>query len=101
MAKKKSPSAPSFEDSLEKLESLVERMEEEHLPLEELLGNYEEGHQLLKHCQNLIDNARKRIEVVQLERVTSEEETENKLASEASAGDNPSSEATSDDIRLL
>lgn len=100
MAKKSQP-APSFEDSIDKLESLVNQMEEESLPLEELLSNYEEGHQLLTHCQSLIDSARKRIEVVQLERGNSGEETENKLASEASTGDTLSSEASSDDIRLL
>ena len=98
---KKSDKPVAFEASLEELESIVQKMEEESLPLEELLSNYERGHQLLSHCQNLIENARKRIEVVQLERAKSAEETENKLASEATTSDNPSSEAKSDDIRLL
>ena len=98
---KKSNSAAGFEESLEKLESIVNQMEEESLPLEALLSNYEEGHKLLTNCQDLIDSARKRIEIVLLERGNIDEETQNKLASAPSKGDNPSSEASSDDIRLL
>lgn len=100
MAKKKE-TKPPFEDALAKLESIVNLMEEENLSLETLLTNYEEGQLLLSHCQSLLDNARERIEVVQLSERAAKEETENKLASEASAGDNPSPEDSSDDIRLL
>ncbi|MGJ8726668.1 MAG: exodeoxyribonuclease VII small subunit [Roseibacillus sp.] len=98
---KKSNATPTFESSIEKLESIVSQMEEENLPLEELLSNYEKGHELLTHCQSLIDSARKRIEVVQLDNSNSDDGTENKLASKPSTGDTPSSEASSDDIRLL
>lgn len=98
---KKSTKQPSFEHSLEKLESIVNLMEQESLPLEELLSNYEEGHELLVNCQSLIDNARERIEVVQLKTANSTVSTENKLASEPSTGDNLPSEAPSDDTRLL
>ena len=98
---KKTTAPPSFESSIEQLETIVSQMEEENLPLEELLSNYEKGHELLSHCQSLIDSARKRIEVVQLDSSNSAEGTENKLASEASTGDTPLSEASSDDIRLL
>jgi len=37
---KKTTKLPSFENSLEKLESIVNLMEQENLPLEELLSNY-------------------------------------------------------------
>lgn len=100
MAKKNTPK-PSFESSIDELESIVSQMEGENLPLEELLSSYEKGHELLTHCQSLIDSARKRIEVVQLDSTNSGEGTENKLASEPTTGDTPSSEASSDDIRLL
>ena len=91
----------SFENSLEELESIVNRMEEENLPLEALLTSYENGQELLSHCQDLIQDARQRIEVVHLKNQRSKEGAENKLASEPSTGDNPTSEASSDDIRLL
>lgn len=98
---KKANKLPSFENSLEKLESIVSLMEQENLPLEELLSNYEDGHELLTHCQSLIDDARERIEVVQLKSSNSNEGTQNKLASEQSTGDTSSPEASSDDTRLL
>ena len=100
MPKKTTP-PPSFENSIEQLEAIVSQMEEENLPLEELLSNYEKGHELLTNCQSLLDNARKRIEVVQLDNKNSDEGTENKLASGPSTSDTPSSEASSDDTRLL
>ena len=42
MPKKTTP-PPSFENSIEQLEAIVSQMEEENLPLEELLSNYEKG----------------------------------------------------------
>lgn len=98
---KKTARKPTFEKSIEKLESIVSSMEEENLPLESLLSNYEEGQELLSHCESLIDNARKRIEVVQLQSKPAQKKAENELASGASTSDTPSSEAPSDDSRLL
>lgn len=98
---KKPANKNSFEDSIEKLESIVNLMEEENLPLETLLTNYEQGQELLAHCQGLIDNARERIEIVQFKSQSSSEESENKLASDPAKGDNPASEDSSDDTRLL
>ncbi|MGN6552913.1 MAG: exodeoxyribonuclease VII small subunit [Verrucomicrobiota bacterium] len=40
-----------FEEALKKLESIVETMESEELPLETLLARYEEGTQLAQICQ--------------------------------------------------
>ena len=96
MAQKKSKK-PSFEDSIDQIESIVTSMEEENLPLEALLTNYEDGQELLCHCQSLIDNARERIEVVRL----NSKKSENKLASKTSTNDTLPSQATSDDTRLL
>lgn len=96
---KKTTKKVSFEDAIDQLETIVTTMEEEQLPLESLLNHYENGNELLLHCQSLIDSARKRIEVVQM---NSTSETENKLASDSPSGDTPSSEAApSDDIRLF
>lgn len=96
---KKVDAGVPFEKALDRLEELVEVMEGEQLPLEELISNYEEGNELLQHCQALIDSARQRIEVVQINSVS---ETENKLATESPKGDTqPSEAAPSDDIRLF
>lgn len=90
---------PSFEDSLAELESIVSSMENDQLPLEKLLVNYEKGNALLKNCQSLLDNARERIEVIKL---AGSKPTENKLASDDDAGETENSDAAkSDDIRLF
>lgn len=55
-----------FEEALRKLESIVEAMESEDLPLETLLSKYEQGTQLAKICQQKLSEAELRIQ--QLER---------------------------------
>ena len=40
-----------FEEALKKLETIVEAMESEDLPLETLLARYEEGTKLARICQ--------------------------------------------------
>ena len=48
------------------LENIVEAMEGEQLPLDELVTRYEEGSALLKHCTSVITSAKKRIELITL-----------------------------------
>jgi exodeoxyribonuclease VII small subunit len=55
-----------FEEALKKLESIVEAMESEELPLENLLAKYEEGTRLAKICQDKLAEAELKIQ--QLER---------------------------------
>ncbi|MBC7981164.1 MAG: exodeoxyribonuclease VII small subunit [Armatimonadetes bacterium] len=56
----------TFENALSKLESIVEAMENEQLPLEDLVSQYESGSLLLKHCESILTSARKRIELITL-----------------------------------
>jgi exodeoxyribonuclease VII small subunit len=51
-----------FEEALKKLESIVETMESEDLPLETLLGKYEEGTQLARTCQEKLAEAELKIQ---------------------------------------
>ena len=51
----------TFEGAAEKLESIVEAMESEELPLEKLLVQYEEGTKLVKICESKLQAAEKRI----------------------------------------
>ena len=64
MAKIPSKTEPTFESALERLEQIVEEMEGDRLPLEELLGRYEEGTNLVKVCQQRLSAAEKRIELI-------------------------------------
>ncbi len=69
--KKASPPAaetPSFEEALARLERLVEEMESDEVPLEELLRKYEEGTALYHLCEQRLDEARGRIEILRKKR---------------------------------
>ena len=56
----------TFEDAMAELENIVEAMEGEQLPLEELIARYEAGARLLTHCDTVLTGARKRIELITL-----------------------------------
>jgi len=50
-----------FEEALEKLESIVESMEDDDLPLETLLERFEDGSRLAKACQKKLAEAELKI----------------------------------------
>jgi len=60
-AKKAADADITFETAVEKLESIVEAMESEELPMEKLLVQYEEGTKLVKLCESKLQAAEKRI----------------------------------------
>lgn len=70
MAKKKaSPKSteseePTFEQSLEKLEQVVQQLEEGQLGLSESLQQYEEGVKHLRQCYGALEAAERKIEVL-------------------------------------
>ena len=59
-------SDPSFEEALAMLESIVEAMEHEQLPLEDLVTHYEQGSALLNRCESILQTAKGRIELITL-----------------------------------
>ena len=58
--------AVSFEDAIGSLEELVEAMEHEQLPLEDLVAHYEKGSALLARCESILKEACGRIELITL-----------------------------------
>ena len=60
-----------FEEALKKLETIVQAMESEELPLETLLGKYAEGTHLVKICQDKLAEAE--VKIQQLEKNTAGE----------------------------
>jgi exodeoxyribonuclease VII small subunit len=60
----KSPPA-SFETAMAELEALVEKMDSGQLPLEESLGAYQRGVELLKYCEKLLADAQQRVRVLE------------------------------------
>lgn len=65
------PSDLPFEAALQKLESIVESMESDELPLETLLTRFEEGSKLAQVCQSRLAEAELKIQ--QLEKSTAGE----------------------------
>jgi len=58
-----------FEEAARQLESIVESMESQDLPLETLLAKYEEGARLVRLCESKLNEAGLKIQ--QLERTAS------------------------------
>ena len=54
----------SIEQAMERLENLVREMESGQLPLEELITSYEEGVRLASQCQEKLDAAAKKIQII-------------------------------------
>ncbi|HAV63895.1 MAG TPA: exodeoxyribonuclease VII small subunit [Verrucomicrobiales bacterium] len=52
----------TFEEALKKLEAIVEEMESDELPLEDLIGHYEQGTQLAAVCQKKLAEAALKIQ---------------------------------------
>ena len=78
------PATPTFEDALAGLEAIVEAMEHEQLPLEDLVAYYEKGSALLDRCESILQCARGRIELITLRH-----KPENEPASPSPAGESP------------
>jgi exodeoxyribonuclease VII small subunit len=54
----------TFEKALAELESIVQRLEQGKVDLEESITIYERGEALKKHCQALLERAEARIEKI-------------------------------------
>jgi len=54
----------SFEDAIKELTGIVGRIEQGEIPLQDSLTQYERGMTLIKHCQDILRTAEKRIEKI-------------------------------------
>ena len=61
---KKIPETPNFESSLQELETLVEKMEQGDLSLEDSLSHFERGVQLSRTCQQALKEAEQKVEIL-------------------------------------
>ncbi|MDB6149436.1 MAG: exonuclease small subunit [Chthoniobacter sp.] len=62
-AESKEP-APTFEAALGRLEELVQEMDSRTIPLQDLVTRYEEGVRLVRVCEERLQEAEKRIEII-------------------------------------
>jgi len=58
--------APTFEESVVRLEALIQAMENGDTPLADLVAKFEEGSKLLKQCQVQLKEAELKIEQLNL-----------------------------------
>lgn len=58
---------PTFEEAVQRLEALIEAMEDGSSPLTELVAKYEEGSKLLRECQSQLRAAELKIEKLNLQ----------------------------------
>lgn len=105
---KKNPGdeAPSFEAALEELESMVETMESGELALEKLISSYEQGAKLISHCESVLSNARKRLDLITLKpkpakQGSKSDLTDNSNLEDAQEGTSPANDHNDDEIRLF
>lgn len=54
----------SFEEALKELESIVRKMEQGDLPLDQSLAAFERGVQLTRHCQQALQSAQQKVQVL-------------------------------------
>lgn len=69
MAEKKKPKMPTiarmtFEQAIEKLREIVEKVEAGQIGLEDAIRQYEIGCGLIQHCRKILDRAEHQIEVL-------------------------------------
>jgi exodeoxyribonuclease VII small subunit len=62
--KKEESKSIKFEDALKRLEKIVEKLEAGDVPLDESLSLYEEGISLFKHCSSKLEEAKKKVEIL-------------------------------------
>jgi len=64
MGQKSETKPPSLETAIERINAIVAEMEVGTLPLDALIARYEEGLGLVKNCQEKLDAAEKRIQII-------------------------------------
>lgn len=67
---KKESKKLSYEEALEKLEGIIEAMEDGSIPLADLVSQFEEGAQLLKFCQKELKQAELKVNQLDIENGT-------------------------------
>ncbi|MEW5911126.1 MAG: exodeoxyribonuclease VII small subunit [Thermodesulfobacteriota bacterium] len=60
----KAKKEPGFEQSLQRLEQIVDRLESDELELEESLALFEEGVKLAEACNRRLDEAEKKVSLL-------------------------------------
>ena len=71
--KKDDISKLSFEEAIKELTGIVGKIEQGQIPLQDSLTQYERGMSLIKHCQDILRTAEKRIEKISEKNIESKD----------------------------
>ena len=63
-ARKKTEDPQSFEDAMQRLDAIVAKLEEDRLPLEDMLARYEEGVALARYCGEKLEAAEQKVRLI-------------------------------------
>ncbi|MGA1538989.1 MAG: exodeoxyribonuclease VII small subunit [Chthoniobacterales bacterium] len=63
-ARKKDDKPENFEDAMARLDAIVAKLEEDKLPLEEMLARYEEGVSLARFCGEKLEAAEQKVRLI-------------------------------------
>jgi exodeoxyribonuclease VII small subunit len=63
-ARKKEDEPKSFEDAMARLDAIVAKLEEDKLPLDEMLSRYEEGIALARYCGEKLEAAEQKVHLI-------------------------------------
>ncbi|MEE8156186.1 MAG: exodeoxyribonuclease VII small subunit [Phycisphaerales bacterium] len=66
------PKQMSFEQAVQELESIIERIEQGEVGLEQSLDEYRRGGTLIKRCRDILDVAEQQIEKMTAQETTDE-----------------------------
>jgi len=55
---------PKFEENLKRLEEIVDQLENKEAPLDQSLALFEEGVKLARACQQTLEQAKKKVDVL-------------------------------------
>ena len=58
---KKDIKSLSYEESISELETILNNVQDENISLDNIQNNYIQGHLLLKHCEELLQNVEQEI----------------------------------------
>jgi exodeoxyribonuclease VII small subunit len=64
MPKAKQDAGRSFEDSMKRLDEIVEQLEEDKLPLDIMIALYEEGVALARACGEKLEAAEQKVKLI-------------------------------------
>ncbi|MBE2179481.1 MAG: exodeoxyribonuclease VII small subunit [Chthoniobacterales bacterium] len=63
-ARKTDDTPPTFEAAMQKLDAIVAKLEDDKLPLDEMLARYEEGVALARFCGEKLEAAEQKVRLI-------------------------------------